>query len=232
MIEDENKIKIKHPNKDLEIIVECSEKHGGIILSNPDSFYVMTNSNGELDIFNKKRENSKWSVFRCPVCKKYFIKRYTEKTHLVQCVSQKDNLTEEFKKSDFGALDIKYSRNPISYSVIEFLEDHKDEYKGEGVWALWHNDICIQVAKTQNIYKEIYDDFENNKGSINYSEYKKGGKIVIVSDKSSFEIEAKYAFDNDAQCWRINRRKDINGKPSEWNQIKNLLNTSYFDENN
>ena len=190
------------------------------------------NKNGELDICSKKRRNSRRSICRCPVCKKYYLRAYTEKSHLIQCISQKDNLTEEFYKSDFRKLKIDYDTvETLSVKKLLTDNDYKVKYKNKpGVWALWKDGKCVQVAKTQDIYGEIYNDFVNKKGSLDYSEYGENGQIVIVSDQgSSFEIEAKYAYDNKATHWGINRRKDRNGNMSEWARIKSLLNTTYFD---
>lgn len=212
------------------ISVECYGKQANLVLSKVDDFIVVKNENGELDLYNTKNKRSKRSICRCSVCKKYFLRNYMQGSHVIQCISQKDDLTKEFYKSDFGKLNINYCVVERC-SVKEMIEKIKSgEYNGTaGVWALWYRNECIQVAKSQNIGNEIIKDFTGGKGRLDYSQYKDGEIEIVDTKNSSFEIEAKYAIDKKALKWGIYRGNDKGGKLNEWCRIKELLDTHYWD---
>ena len=216
-------------NEDYEIEVECIGQN--LVLANINDYRLVKNKEGELDLINDKYKRRKRSICRCLICKKYFLRNYTEKSHLIQCVSQRDNLEQEFYNSEFGELDISYEIVD-ECSVDDMIKKIEGgQYRTSGVWALWSEEKCIQVAKSQDIGKEIYGDFENGEGSIDYLKYKKSGKIVIITiTESSFDVEAKYAFDHKALHWKIYRRNDRSGRFNEWCRIKELLNVKYYDK--
>lgn len=148
-------------------------------------------------------------VYQCQMCNRFFLGGI-DKTGLYvgNCFARDfDKERDAFYNSELDIASV--SKSGIKkYSVNKLLRIiHDENIKALGVWALWKdyggkNEECIQVARNRNIYQEIMNNFENGRGSIDYSKYRENGTIVIVSDKcNSIEIEAQYAHDYKAKVW-------------------------------
>lgn len=167
-------------------------------------------------------KNAKNPASTCQVCGRKFYGRNRSGIYVGNCFGRvtRENFAKEersrFWISKLNIIDIadaKIEREGIErYKVGELLEllvenDTLIKEKCAGVWALWINfgledAKCIQVAKNNNIYLEIKNDFINNKGSLDYKKYIENGTIIIVSKgKSDFAVEAQYAHDYKAEEW-------------------------------
>lgn len=190
-----------------------SEKYGAIDCKkyhiDMAQYDLIENEKGELDLIPKKKGRLvRKSVFKCKVCGRLFVGKYTTGMHSANCFTIR-KFDEERERFYNRELDIAgYTIVEEKIKITDFLEREKDRryWDTPGVWALWNNGECIQVAKNQNIGREIFNDFVNNKGSskVNYYEYKDTGELTIVHiGESSFPVEAQYAHDHRAKLWNL-----------------------------
>lgn len=159
----------------------------------------------------KKNLRMKKYLYQCQMCNRFFLGgRDATEEYVGNCFGKKTGFKscrDYFYKSELNIATV-YKEGVKKYRVTELLDIlYKENKKAPGVWALWEDfgketEKCIQVAKNQDIYQEIYDDFEKGHGSIDYSKYRENGTIVIVSDRCNcIRMETQYAHDYYAEYW-------------------------------
>lgn len=180
-----------------------------------DNFVIDEEENYDFVIRPKQNRRKKKYLYQCQVCNRFFLGGYDASGHYIgNCFKMFEEERERFWNSDL-ILRKNVEKNGIAvYDVNSLLllikTDEAFNKKIPGVWALWinyeqENEQCIQVAKNLNIYGEIMGDFCKGEGSLDYTQYKDNGSIVIVATGcSDFGIEAQYAHDYRASMWNMN----------------------------